>query len=406
MRKRDLLTVPAPFLSRFEKYALSVNDFLDVKSQGLSDLSSEKLQYVIDRTRAFVQHVNETSGLSNAFLGYGDSTLASLLMSHMQSHNHRLQFCPWSSWTVDSEQKVAQAAASQVQQADSQRMHVITQALCIRLLQLLPPEVATLQIKDGLGFAAPLYRSAYFHTQEHFDFQKLLEKLMAQNSSSTGSSANCIEACDKTVVMTRSSADVTRFALADGCEASLEGDIPAPVVSALSVVRLELYKSSRTFEDRINAFILDPVKRMVVVVADATRTSAHHLNYVRHIIDELDRSNSERVGAFGMQSEPERERDELEPEPEDSSYAFEPEPENDHGLAQRTSGKTFVLLLHFAPEDILMGQGYPAVFLLGWDYMYIDSTAAREAFSAKALTSLLADFPGQQPLPTDEGASR
>eukprot|EP01047_Picozoa_sp_COSAG01_P012870 COSAG01_NODE_590_length_15129_cov_55.685895_2_plen_4125_part_01 len=405
MRHKDLDKTPAPFLSRFEKYSLSVGEFLKIESERLTGLSLEKLQYVQERTQSFVEHLNP-----RFLLGFGHSTLASLFMSHMKADGaNGLIFAPYSEWTVAARERIAAAADEQSQSSDVKEVCMLTQAMCTRLMQLLSPEAATLFLKDGLGKDAGLYRQSYFCDQEHVDFPSLLTRLMIPQETTA---PDCISTCHKTVVMTRSCADVTRFARADGHETKeLHDDFPQKVVDALAIADLREYESSQAFEHRLREFEADSTKSTIVVVADATQTSTHHLNYVRHLIDELTRDADMAMHSILRRNEssasrPESEFDELEPEPE---YMDEPEPEPELGLAldpkpemgpeqaqAPPSQKQFVLLLHFAPEKISTGHGYPAVFLLGWDYMYIDSTATGEAFSAKELTSLLADTSSAQ----------
>lgn len=44
----------------------------------------------------------------------------------------------------------------------------------------------------------------------------------------------------------------------------------------------------------------------------------------------------------------------------------------------RTQGKVFILLLHFPPGDLVVNQ-YPALYMHGWDFWYLDSFAGWDA---------------------------
>ena len=363
MREQDLKSKPAPFLSRFEKYRLSIRDFMNAQREAISGMTASKMEFVYARVQSFVDHI-----LPKHFLGFGASTLASLFMSHVQSQSGTLTFQPFSRWTEGNRDEIYDASKDQ---SDGQQdVFVFIQALCARLLQLVPPEVAMLYIKDGLGTTKGMFGRAYFHTQEHVDFRSLVQKLIAHGRDGSVNE-DCIAAAKKTVVMTRSALDVKRFD-----SAQLQNYLAPALADVIDVARLERYKSSSEFEDKLDRFMASDSKEMLVVVADGSLTSTKHLNYVRHLLDQVKLTAAPE---FTIHDEPEP----------------EPEPEPDLDYAAPTRPKQFVLLLHFAPESILTRQDYPTVFLAGWDYIYIDSTATHEAGSAKTLTSILAGKVGQ-----------
>ena len=395
MREKELSSKPAPFLSRFEKYRLSISDFMKAQRAEITgvaaDRSSALLDYVYRRAQSFVEHVEKKH-----FLGFGDSTLASLFMSHVrQEPDGQFTFCPFSRWTEGCREDIKSAAKANSQSEEQEQAFIYIQALCARLLQLVPPEVTTLMIKGSLGFNPDVYRRAYFHTQEHLDFRSLVQTLV-HHGRRQAASDDCIAASRKTVVMTRSSPDVARFAHIDGTDGAANtteqlNDYFRPagtLTGILDVARLDKYKSSVAFEEKLDKFIADATKEMLIVVADGSLTSTKHLNYARHVLDQkFAKHNNVPIH-------------EVEPEPEPMYEPGEPEPESDAdygGSTGTTVCKQFVLLLHFSPESILTRHDYPTVFLAGWDYMYIDSTATHQTEGARTLTSILAGKAGNQP---------
>eukprot|EP01043_Picozoa_sp_COSAG02_P017655 COSAG02_NODE_804_length_16991_cov_2.687840_5_plen_2135_part_01 len=397
MREKELSSKPAPFLSRFEKYRLSISDFMQAQRAEISgivaDRSAALWDYVYARAQSFVEHIERKH-----FLGFGDSTLASLFMSHVRREaDGQLSFCPFSRWTEGCRADIKSAVQAS-QSEDETQAFIYIQALCARLLQLVPPEVATLYIKGSLGFQPEIYRRAYFHTQEHLDFRSLVQTLV-KHGREQADSDDCIAASRKTVVMTRSSPDVARFAHIDGTDgaASTSDQLrdyfhPAGILpDILDVARLDKYKSSLAFEEKLDEFIADAAKEMLIIVADGSLTSTKHLNYARHLLDIKSKKFAGRDVVLAHEQEPE-------PEPVYEPGEPEPEPDPDFDEpAATTMRKQFVLLLHFAPESILTRQDYPTVFLAGWDYMYIDSTATHRTEGAKTLTSILAGKTANQP---------
>ena len=51
--------------------------------------------------------------------------------------------------------------------------------------------------------------------------------------------------------------------------------------------------------------------------------------------------------------------------------------------ASGAQGKVFILLLHFPPGDLVVNQ-YPALFMHGWDFWYLDSFAGGDAQNKQA----------------------
>ena len=142
-----------------------MQDFMDELASNRPQLGM--LHHVRSRVTSFVQHIGEEH-----FLGWSASnTLSSLLMAHLVETRGQLEFCPLSLWTSTSA-TLARPRVTSSGRADSQ---MVIEALCARLLQLVPPEVMALQIKTLHQQA--LYSEVYFHVQEHFELRGLLRKL-------------------------------------------------------------------------------------------------------------------------------------------------------------------------------------------------------------------------------------
>ena len=73
-------------VARFEKYAITIEDVLSEVAGTLAPLDRRVLTCVRDRVSSFVRHLGR-----NSFFGYGDSTLASIMLSLIQSRGVHLQ---------------------------------------------------------------------------------------------------------------------------------------------------------------------------------------------------------------------------------------------------------------------------------------------------------------------------
>ena len=170
VREADLQETPAPFLSRFEKYRLSVQDCLELKLRSLASDDRKNVELADHFCKKFIERLGEKS-----FYGYhAATTLASLLFSHIKTHPQ--QGTATFECYSRSTRSLALSGLMDGCHSESQRM---IRGLCAELLQLVPPEVFVKKLSDGT-FDKQLkeqYASIYFRGQEHFSLSRLLASM-------------------------------------------------------------------------------------------------------------------------------------------------------------------------------------------------------------------------------------
>ncbi|CAF4545879.1 unnamed protein product, partial [Rotaria sp. Silwood2] len=76
VKRSEFKDIPAPFLSRFQKYSLSVNDFYRIRLQKLPINEQIMLRNIEEKTLSFIQHFGR-----QYFYGMNENTLYSCLLS-------------------------------------------------------------------------------------------------------------------------------------------------------------------------------------------------------------------------------------------------------------------------------------------------------------------------------------
>jgi hypothetical protein len=76
IKRSEFDKIPAPFLSRFQKYSLSVNDFYRIQFEQLSNKEQTIMRNIEEKLQTFIKHFGR-----QYFYGFNDDTLYSCLLS-------------------------------------------------------------------------------------------------------------------------------------------------------------------------------------------------------------------------------------------------------------------------------------------------------------------------------------
>jgi hypothetical protein len=174
IKRSEFDKIPAPFLSRFQKYSLSVNDFYRIQFEQLSNNEQIIMRNIEEKLQTFIKHFGR-----QYFYGFNDDTLYSCLLSLIKynenEHNYFLNIHQYyTQLTITSK--------SFIEQNPSDIERCLLRSVLSKLLQLVSPESIILKLPTFEDKLARWFCTHYFHQQEHFHIQNFIQKLISNPS--------------------------------------------------------------------------------------------------------------------------------------------------------------------------------------------------------------------------------
>jgi hypothetical protein len=213
IKRSEFKDIPAPFLSRFQKYALSVTDFYSIYLKQLPKNEQSLMKSVEEKLLSFIQHFGQ-----QYFYGLNASTIYSCLFTLIQKDENGQYYLSnvhrnYSQLTIKSQSFIEHNSADIGQ--------CILHSLVTKLLQLVSPEAMIYKLRTFEEKTARLLCNNYFYQQEHLNIEKFLQRFISipsveidnNDSSSTENipepNRNDIHITTKLMIFTRTSAFVT-----------------------------------------------------------------------------------------------------------------------------------------------------------------------------------------------------
>lgn len=319
----QLPTEQVPLLDRFEKYTLGIDHVLKERVG-----TCEQFHVVHEAMVDFVQNVHRDLTHRQLLFGYHEETLSSLLLQGITNADHNGNLTmpePFSSLPAED--------FGHKQESKGAALMKTIRRGNFKLLQIARPEQLLLHERS---FAKGYVRE-YMCSQEHFNVIVFLDlikhKLSLLNAPTIEvEAANCETPLSfKWCLYTRTSASHPE--LAKVISKSLK--IPQNHVELLQVNQITSSEQcSAIVEKTVNSLKSAPAAKenapkYLICVAHMRETTPSQLNFFRHRIDEN---------------------------------------------VKHEDNIIVVLLLHFPAEMLFTSQAvYPAIFMNGWDFMYIDA---------------------------------
>ncbi len=344
----SLAATHLPFLDRFEKYQLSVEQVLEAK---LSKLSLQTF-YCANNTKidgftmfknALTDMVEKLHGAQcNDQLLYGinpKETVSSFIYAILQNTlsvfsetSTKIMPMIWEPFEVEEWAKAItdesnedpalseEFAAPQAQPEDdeealvnpTEHIRAAIRQLNLHLMQLARPEIVF-----NCRTLPKAYVTHYLLKQEHFSVLRFLKQLLKAKTN--------VNVKNKWTVYSRSSAyyhqaDVLRNAIEE-------------IEPGIQVEEFDKVRSGHQCDTMVQSFFDDTSKKALVILLDMTRSTTTMINYLRHQIDSYSTAHSDRL---------------------------------------------VVLIMHFPPElNFISKPIHQVIYLNDWDYMYIDSLGAK-----------------------------
>jgi hypothetical protein len=172
VKRNEVKQIPAPFLSRFQKYSLSVNDFYRIQLERLPDSEQTIMKNVEQKLKSFIQHFGE-----QYFYGFNENTLYSCLLPLIKINESEQYYLSnvcqhYTQLTIKSKSFI-ETNPTDIQQC-------LLHLLLSKLIQLVSPESIILKLPTLEDSIAQSLCSNYFQQQEHFNIESFIRKLTSK----------------------------------------------------------------------------------------------------------------------------------------------------------------------------------------------------------------------------------
>jgi hypothetical protein len=350
----EMVRTPRPFLNRFERYLLSLDEVVRERLSELSHEQATEIAKLAAGCHHFVDeiHVKPRSGIFHGLLPI--ETVSSLVLSVIRETTLRNTEQPQvppvfhAGVTLDvatdadaagTSESVQQSAKFAPLASELRGTSGLVRKLNYHLLQIARPE--SVFFSDTLPLE---YLGEYLMNQEHFSVVRFLERLAASGSHALGIAS-------KWMLFTRSCGELMRLhtdrAVQRGIllpliEQKQKQMIPADsdLSAWLRVISLHSIASSKACQAAVEEFAMSGL-RFLIVVADMNVTTPGQVNFLRMALD--------------------------------SSKAMSTASEG----GSECEGRLVVVIMHFPPERAMLRSaacgGSNAIFLNGWSFAYVDS---------------------------------
>lgn len=254
-----LSSTPRPFLDRFERFPVSLDDVLNERLARLSLEQQENMKRLQLGTEDMIRRVHDARQCSVFFGLVPKETLSSLMLRVATKTEDVRSTMPY----VPQVFHVAEDPCAE--QREDPLLQSVRQ-LNFHLLQIARPEAIF-----GCGGVLPdAYLREYLLRQEHFSVMRLLERII---SASEGSTA-------KWCIYTRSCGELMRL----HSDVVLRKTLLGPD-KAIDVLSLHSLPSSKACRDAVHAFAAAKGRRMLLCVVDMGVCTSDQINLLRTEVD-------------------------------------------------------------------------------------------------------------------------
>jgi hypothetical protein len=174
IKRSEFKDIPAPFLSRFQKYSFSITDFYSIHLKQLPINEQILMKSIEEKVLSFIQHFGQ-----QYFYGLNDSTLYSCLLTLIKKDDNGQYFLSnihhnYSQLTIKSK--------SFIEQNSNDIRQCFSFLIISKLLQIISPESIIYKLPTFEEKIAQSLRNNYFYQQEHFNIENFIQRLISTPS--------------------------------------------------------------------------------------------------------------------------------------------------------------------------------------------------------------------------------
>ncbi|CAF1604021.1 unnamed protein product, partial [Didymodactylos carnosus] len=174
IKHSEMKEIPAPFLSRFQKYSLNINDFYRIQFENLSKTDQIIMKNIEDKARTFIEHYGK-----QYFYGLNDNTLYSCLLSlikinenNMEQEKNKTYLNVHHHYT-----QLEQKSKLIIEENPTDIQQCLLRSILSKLIQLVSPESLILKLPTFEDSIARWLCTNYFQNQEHFNIENFIRQL-------------------------------------------------------------------------------------------------------------------------------------------------------------------------------------------------------------------------------------
>ncbi|CAF3718863.1 unnamed protein product [Rotaria socialis] len=359
VKRREFKDIPAPFLSRFQKYSLSVNDFYRIRLHKLPGNEQVIVRNVEEKVLSFIEHFGR-----QYFYGINKSTLYSCLLSLIkvnENEEHSL---------LNVNQHYTQLTfklKSFIEQNPTNTQQCLVRLILSRLIQLVSPESIIVKLPAFEEKVEQWLCNLYFQQQEHFNLgnfiRQLISKPLVNIDNDTLSSSenthhqtiqNSISATTKVILFTRTSSYVIGLNQQSKNElftTNNNDDEASNYSRQIEIINLNTIENSVELQDRFNSYTDDDNKNVLIIIIDGRNGQQRlHIPFVQQLIDKTE-----------------------------SSYR----------TAHPSELKYFLMLVHSSTQDLYHQSCFPSIFLHEWEFYFFDTCTPGSAFHLQKMLRII-----------------
>ena len=338
IQERELTSTPSPFLSRFSKFRLSAEDFLDLQLEGTSNVGyRNEICKVQSTVMEFLEHVghDDLFGITNKH-----SIVSQIVLCYFFEEIHCSRKKSRSQAILDEKiNSLLKNDTSRASDEDAEVSPVVS--LCARLLQLAPPEIAILGLQNIVKTWRHVFVKIYFDIHDHFSLERLIGSLREGDCNDNLENSMI---GNKLFVYCRSAQTIPQL-----CE-HFDSHGDWRVFDGRSISSVD------TVNDFLSKFIKDDSPNVALLIVPSQL--ARQLNKMRVILQLIDDAyeyinGNEPRGTLTMS--------------------------NVNNSSVEKKNKSFVLMLPHDSDYECADAVHPAQFLDGWDTFFVDLLANDES---------------------------
>ncbi|CAF1142456.1 unnamed protein product, partial [Adineta ricciae] len=350
IKRSEFQDIPAPFLSRFQKYSLSAADFYSIQVKELPVDEQNLMRKVESIAQSFVKHFGQ-----EYFYGFNDNTFYSTLLSFITRSQEGE--CYLSNMNDNYNQLSIQSKLS-IEQSSNDKQQCLLYGILSKFLQLASPESMIFKLPTLENDIAQVFCRNYFYQQEHFNIETFLIRFVSppiipidndellKMDNAVAQPTNTICMVRKLMLFTRTSSFILRLSKQSMNELfnhDVNDDMMNSITSdKIDMINLSTIQSSNDLHEQFEQFENVTNKSVLLIIIDGRINHQRiHIPYVRQLVDQS---------------------------------------ESICNKSNEQPTKFYVLLIHNTGQELNHQSCFPAMFLHHWDCWYLDTSTPGNAF--------------------------
>ncbi|CAM4768543.1 unnamed protein product [Rotaria magnacalcarata] len=362
VKRNEVKHTPAPFLSRFQKYSLSVKDFYRIQLECLVENEQTIIKNVEEKVQSFIQHFGR-----QYFYGLNENTLYSCLLSLIKINGNEQYYLSnpnqhYSQLTIKSK--------SFIEKNPTDLQQCLVRLILSQLIQLVSPESIILKLPTLEDSIAQSLCTNYFQQQEHFNIENFIRELISkpcigvdnselwENPTDESRTETNIIITKKVMIFTRTSSYLDGLNEQTKSEFFNNDDFTGydgNLTDKIDVLNLASIENSVKLQHGFHDFGHDEQKAILIIVIDAQQS--HHIPFLRQLIDHV-------------------------------HYTYNADTQKQE--------KYFLMLIHSPARQLYHQFCFASIFLNDWDFYFFDTYISGSSLHLQKMLQILSPPSEQQ----------